>query len=381
MTRRVLLVDDEENVLHGYERNLHRRFEISTATSGRDALALIEHSAPFAVLVADMRMPGMSGLDLLMEARLLCPDTVRIMLTGNSDQQTAMEAVNHGRVFRFLTKPCSPDELGLAISAGIRQYELVTGEKQLLEKTLAGSIRVLSELLSLVEPDSFGRSWLLCQRVVQIGKHLGYPDPWTLEIAALLSPMGRVTLPGTLKAKLQADQLLTDHEQQLVDRICETGARLLGNIPRMEEVAAIIRYQSKGFDGSGFPQDDVKGDCLPLGARILKAVADFTDIERTRLSLPVALEELKLYHARYDPKVLEALEAQFGASPVAPTPSDAVVRVADLQEDMVLTRPLMTQSGQTILVSGTRLASAHLQMVSNLAELLDIQEPIYILRG
>ena len=108
MAHKILLVDDDRNILSGYQRVLRKAFDLETALGGEEALRLLTMDGPFSLVVADMQMPGMSGLELLDKAQTVSPDTIRIMLTGNTDQKTAADAVNQGQVFRFLTKPCSP---------------------------------------------------------------------------------------------------------------------------------------------------------------------------------------------------------------------------------------------------------------------------------
>src|SRR5206468_12475347 len=93
----------------GYKRTLHRDFEVNTAVGGMQALATIEESGPYAVVISDMRMPGMLGAELLCKVRVAYPDTVRMLLTGYTDIGAAMQAVNRGNIFRFLTKPCERD--------------------------------------------------------------------------------------------------------------------------------------------------------------------------------------------------------------------------------------------------------------------------------
>src|SRR5439155_4803424 len=117
MPDKILCVDDELNILKAYQRVLNGPFLIETATSGQDGLALVSADDPFAVVVSDMRMPGMDGIEFLRKMKEVAPDTVRMMLTGNGDQQTAIDAVNKGNIFRFLPKPCSPEDLGQAITA------------------------------------------------------------------------------------------------------------------------------------------------------------------------------------------------------------------------------------------------------------------------
>jgi response regulator RpfG family c-di-GMP phosphodiesterase len=376
MAEKVLLVDDEEAVLHGYHRVLHGRFELEVALGGVQAFQAVEGHGPFAVVVADMRMPGLSGLEVLREVARLSPDTTRIMLTGDLDQKTAMDAVNQGQVFRFLTKPCAAETLGAAIQAGIRQHQLVTAEKELLQQTLMGSLQVLTDLMSTLDPEAYGRGRTLRERAVLLARRLRFEAEWDLETAALLLPIGRIALPPELLAKLKAGGPLDLRERTLLDRVPETGAQLLANIPRLQQVAQIIRYHAKGYDGSGHPADGLGAEELPMGARILRALNDFTSLEDRRKSRKVALEELALHHGHYDPRVLEALYAQFG------TPAAAVAEstcpVEDLREGMILTRNILTRGGRPVLMAGLRLGAAHLVLLRDVVEILDIQEPVHV---
>jgi response regulator RpfG family c-di-GMP phosphodiesterase len=378
MANKVLLVDDEENVLHGFHRVLHRRFELEVAMGGPQALLAMEHHGPFAVIVSDMKMPGMTGLDLLQEARTIAPDATRIMLTGNLDQQTAMDAVNQGQVFRFLTKPCSPAHLAEVIQAGLRQHQLVIAEKELLEQTLMGCLQVLTDLLSNLDPQWLGRGRLLRDRAVALARALRFEPEWDLETAALLLGIGRVALPPEFQARLRAGATLDPREQDLLDRVPETGARLLAAIPRLHRVSEYIRYQAKGYDGSGVPADGVCGEEIPMGARILKALNDFTSLELKLRSRPVALEELALHRACYDRRVLAALYAQFG---VPASAAERPCAVEALQEGMVLARHVVTRSGRPVLMAGLKLGEAHLVLLRDVVALLELQEPVYVCHG
>jgi len=379
MADKVLLVDDEENVLHGYHRVLHRRFRLEVAMGGPQALLALEHHGPFAVIVSDMRMPGMTGLDLLRSAQELAPDATRIMLTGNLDQGTAMDAVNQGQVFRFITKPCSPEHLAEVIQAGLRQHQLVIAEKELLEHTLMGSLQVLTDLLSNLDPELFGRGRMLRDRAVALARALGFLAEWDLETAALLLPIGRIALPPELLARLKSGAVLDLRERTLLGRVPETGAQLLANIPRLRQVSQIVLYHAKGFDGSGYPADGVGGEDIPLGARILKVVTDFTDLELKRKSRKVALEEMALHQVHYDGRVLGALYAQFGTPAAAGgSAAESVCAVEALKEGMVLARSILTRGGRPVLMAGLKLGAAHLLLLRDLVDILDIQEPVHV---
>ncbi len=136
MNNNVLFVDDDENILDAYKRQLRQQFHIDTAQGGEQGLKTVNSRGPYAVIVSDLRMPGMDGIQFLSRVKEISPDSVRMMLTGYGDLQTAIEAVNESNIFRFLTKPCKKDVLTTAIDAGIEQYRLIGSEKELLEKTL-----------------------------------------------------------------------------------------------------------------------------------------------------------------------------------------------------------------------------------------------------
>ena len=165
---RILLVDDEPLVLEGLARQLGWEFDVSTAQSGARALELVQSEGPFAVVISDMRMPNMDGAEFLERARALDPDMVRVLLTGQSDLLQAIRAVNHGQLFRFLSKPCPPDVLVPTIQDAVRQHRLLTAERELLEKTLRGSVQTLLDTLALAQPDTFGRARRVEQYVVEV---------------------------------------------------------------------------------------------------------------------------------------------------------------------------------------------------------------------
>ena len=130
MTNKILFVDDDANLLASFRRQLRKQFQIETALGGLEGLELVDQNGPYAVIVSDFRMPHMDGIEFLARVREIAPDTVRIMLTGNADMQAAIQAVNEGNIFRFLTKPCAVDLLGESLNTGIEQYQRTTRERE-----------------------------------------------------------------------------------------------------------------------------------------------------------------------------------------------------------------------------------------------------------
>ena len=293
MEERVLFVDDDANVLEAYQRKLQHVLRVRTAEGAHAGLREIQEKGPFAVVVADMHMPLMNGIEFLKKVREIAPDTVRIMLTGNADIKLAMEAVNEGCVFRFLTKPCPAALMGESLIAAIRQYRLVTAEKEVLEGTLQGTAELLIEVLSWANPEIFGRAVHLRNLARAITAKMGMGNTWEIELAAMLCQIGMLALPPEILTKATGGEPLDDEEQRTVESVPAIGAELLERIPRLENVARIVMYQNKYFDGSGFPRDHVAGKEIPLGSRVLKVAADYLQLRSGGLSRADSVKALQ----------------------------------------------------------------------------------------
>lgn len=380
MSNAILCVDDEENVLAGFQRALRNRFSIDVALGGEEALAKMDPGAPYAVIVADMQMPGMNGIEFLLKAQAKSPDTVCMMLTGNADQKTAVEAVNQGHVYRFLNKPCSAETLASALEAGLRQYRLVTAERELLEKTLAGSVHLLTDVLAVVDPGAYGRGQTLREQMRAILQALSGRSSWECELAASLASVGCVIVPPSVLQRSRQHAALTADESQMLQSIPEAGSRLVAHIPRLEGVARIILYQHKNFDGSGFPQDDVGGKDIPAGARILKVLQDLMRMEAKALPRSEALETMQHCSGWYDPSVLAAVRNCFEHAGTATEllRKPRSVRLSELAPGQVLYADVMTPTGLMVIPAGQKITPAMLELLRNFGRLGEIIEPIKI---
>jgi len=140
---RVLLVDDDPSLLAALERQLRKRFDITTAAGGKQALEFIAKGDDFAVIVSDLQMPGLSGLRFLAQAREKLPDMVPVILSGKASLDLALDALNEGRIFRFLTKPCDSNVLSAAIDAAIERHAANLAERSLLDSMGGGAVEAL----------------------------------------------------------------------------------------------------------------------------------------------------------------------------------------------------------------------------------------------
>ncbi len=376
---RVLFVDDDPSILEAHRRRLRRDCTVETATNGADALRLVnaatESGNPYAICVSDLRMPGMDGARLLELVKAGAPDTVRILLTGHADVETAISAVNRAGVFRFLLKPCEPAELSAALEAAAAQYALVTSERELLEQTLRGSIAAFLEALSLAHPRAFAHSVRATRIVTQLSAALQPEGAWEFEIAAMLADIGAVTLPADVVDKLYGGTVLSADEQAMVDRLPEVVDRLVTPIPRLEHVREILRWRDRRHDGAAAtgttvgsrrPTPGPIGDQIPLASRVLKVARDFEELDSGGLSAADTVEIMRRRVGAYDPAVLSVLARIFHAEerPRVLTEVD-LTDLWDLPVGTRIARDLVTQGGTLLLSRGHELTPSTIERLRN----------------
>lgn len=352
---RILCVDDEEFVLDGMRDMLRRAFHVHTATSAAEGIALLRKEPDaYAVILSDMRMPGMLGAEFLREARTVAPAAVRMLLTGHSDIDSAIRAVNDAQLFRFLTKPCESEQLVRACIAALAQHRLITSERVLLEQTLRGSVNSLIEMLALASPAAFGRAGRVRELVRKVADQLAPANRWEIEVAAMLAHVGAVTLPPDTAEKLYAGDTLTAEEQEMVERMPHFARRLLNKIPRLEGVLAIIDTYHR-------PLDTV--DFVPAGARLLKMAVDYEEMESSGLTDVVALGALQ-GRGCYDADLITALGNAIGVGGRM-----RVVRelsLSEIHQGMMLADDVRSVTGSLLVARGQTVTEQVAERLANL---------------
>jgi ActR/RegA family two-component response regulator len=350
MTDKVLFVDDEPAVLDGYRRMLYREFEVNTAVGAEKGMAMIRADGPFSVVISDMRMPGISGAQFLAEVRQTTPDTVRMLLTGYTDLKAAIDAVNEGNIFRFLAKPCEKDVLAKAITTGFVQYRLVTAEKELLENTLMGSIKVLSDVLSAASPEAFGRSRRIARYVRHLVSAFNLPSPWRFEAAAMLSQLGCVTLDPDVIQRAYLGEVLSPEDQSRFDAHPQVAKDLLVNIPRLEAVAWMISQQLVKETPDADPNSPVSGAAtIGFGAKMLKLAVAVDNLTLKGLSEEKAIARLHERRAEFGPEMLAALA---GIKPEGATMELRKLPLAKVRAGMFLQQEIRTKAGMLVVAKG-----------------------------
>jgi response regulator RpfG family c-di-GMP phosphodiesterase len=374
----ILLVDDDENLLTSFERNFRQRFTVLTSNSGESGLQRIKENGNILLVISDMNMPGMDGVEFLSQVKKINPLIIRVMLTGRADINVAIQAVNEGNIFRFLTKPTTPAILEKIINDGLEQYRLVNGEKQLLSLTLNGSLEILNEVLGLTNPVAFGRSSRIKKIVQHILKLDEYENAWQYELAATLCLIGFISIPQPIQDKIYNKSTLNQNEKDMVTHAPKVAHDLLTKIPRFESIAEIILNQDKPFHL--YKEAEGMGNKAPvaLGSQILKLAMDVDGF----ISAGVAAEEIKHKLIKnveniYNPRLTVTLMDYFTDYEHYNT---VTLSVVDLVEGMVLDQNVFSTSGALLMVKGQEITETVLPRMINFQKYVGILEPIKILK-
>lgn len=367
----ILFVDDDQEILASYARAFRKRYAVETAAGPEVGLEMLAGGLDVAVVVSDLRMPGMDGVEFLGRVRELRPEAVRIILTGFADIGVAMAAVNKSKVFSFLTKPCPEEDLEEALAMALRQHQLLVSEKELLRGTVRGTIKLLTNLLEMVNPEAFGKSSRVKRLAVDLATYLGMEDSWRLDLAAMLSQIGCAAMPADTLRKAYRGEPLPGNKAYEFAMHPKIAADLVSNIPRLREVAEIIAYQEKRYDGGGLPPDGTSGERIPYGARVLKVALDFDTLEalyRHRRpddnAVALALERMRDRTGWYDSEILGALES------LATMPDGFEPRLVPMEEllaGMLLDEDVFDLKGELALGRGLELNTVSIRRLASLA--------------
>ena len=366
----VLCVDDEPLVLEGLERTLRQTFQVVTETKPLAALALLERNEQkFVAIISDMRMPLMDGAKFLACAAEIAPNSTRVLLTGHAELNAAIAAVNTGRIFRFLCKPCAPNELLSAVQAAADQHQLVTLEKRLLEETLTGSVRLLTEVLTLVAPQIFTRNQRIQAYVLHLARRLGRSDAWRFELAACLSMIGCVSLAEDTFNRMLAGTPLDEQESQAFAEHPLTAHGLLKKIPRFEDVAEMILLQSDTANAEAAKPD------VRLGASMLRVARDVEQCVAAGASEAEAVAKLQVNRSPQEQQLLELLS---GFQSVASAGQLRELRVGQMTAHMVLEDDVKTKSGVVVVPGKKQLTQPLLERLLRFARAGVLIEPIRV---
>lgn len=373
----VLFVDDEVNLLQSLSRQVRGYVIAELATSPLEAIELLRQAArgeggpTFAAVVTDMRMPVMDGTEFLRQARGICPNTTRLLLTGFADVDSAIAAVNEGSVFRFLTKPCSTVTLRSALSDAIEYHRLVNDKNELLERTLRGAVGALIETLAMADPAAFARASRLGRLTYGIASQLGMPDAWKVEVATTLGQIGAISLPPEALEALAVGRSSDPVISEMINELPALAGHLLGRIPRLEDIREIVRTQE--------PVESPNAVRLSLASRaalIVQAVREYDAFINRGYSPEHAIKTLQS-RGHHSPDILEALRSVVTAFHSAEV---AEIDIRQLRPGQVLAADLRAKTGMLLVAHGHALTEEMLARIRNFARLAGLADQPVIIR-
>ena len=390
-THNILFVDDEENILSSLTRLFRREgYNIFTAGSGPAGLEILKQQN-ISLILSDQRMPEMIGAEFLSLAKDVSPETIRIMLTGHTDIKSAMDAINKGAVYRFITKPWNDDEIRITVKEALRNYDLVQENRALNELTAAQNAelkdlnqnlekkveertaevrRLYSQLnesffdaiwafagiVEVYDPYLGGHSKRVAAMTRAVALEMGIEDKEVdiIEAAALLHDIGLIAVPRTIMVK-PVNSLSRD-EAAIVQQHPILGQDMIKGVENLRSVGMLIRHHHERFNGKGYP-DGLSGQAIPLGARIVSLCDLFDELQNKRQSSKMvpAHEILRIFLADtsgfFDPDVVAVLKAQIGQQevPEVKEPTEIAIPIRSLQTGMKLSLPLLSVEGKLLI--------------------------------
>ena len=358
MNNKILCVDDEESILRGFQLNLRKDFELHLASDGVEGLEIFEKEGGFALVLSDMRMPRMNGAEMLAEIKKRDHEVSTILLTGHTDFDSAMAAVNDGNVFRMLSKPCPPERLIKVLNDGLEQYDLIRSKRILLDQTLRGAVDALAESLSTAKPLFFGRVQRVRRMANELAMKQDVPNAWRVDVASVFSQLAYLALPENVTEDVYYRRDLSKEVKALLAKFPEDTRNILNKIPGLEEVGEIL----KSVDVQ-YRFEEEKEDGVRLAASILKVALDFDYYEEQGYNRSIIVSTLKERNKDYDPKITQSLSDLIVIAEETSTLQE--IKIDDIDIGMRLSQELRLDDGFLIAAAGTDVDRQLLKVIRN----------------
>jgi len=358
MNNKILCVDDEEAILRGFKLNLNNKFELHFASDGIEGLELFKREGGFATVLSDMRMPRMSGAEMLHEIKKIDSEVVTVLLTGHTDFESAMAAVNDGNVFRMLSKPCPPDVLRKVLRDAIEQYDLITSKRILLDQTLRGAVDALSQSLAITQPLFFGRAQRVRRMANGLAEAVQLVESWRVGVAAIFSQLAYLSIPNHLSESVYYRKDLKPELKAMLKDLPEETQKIIDLIPGLTDIREILQridIQPK------FEVDDGSG--IRTAASILRVALDYDYYQEQGHADALIIQTLISRADTYDQKITEALSQFIDAD--SNSYSLEEIDTKDLAEGMRLNQDLLLEDSMLIASSGADIDRSLLKIVRN----------------
>ncbi|MEC8812425.1 MAG: HD domain-containing phosphohydrolase [Pseudomonadota bacterium] len=427
-TATLLVVDDEENILSSLVRLFSDEdgFDVIAKSSATDALAVLE-DRPVDIIISDMRMPIMDGATFLAQAAQRWPDTARMLLTGFSDMESTVRAINEGHISHYISKPWDDNDLVDKVKNALelkrlreqnkvllqikeqqraelqaltenqeaiirsRTEELQQTASQLdvayqeLQESYYQSIPLLSNLVEMNERHKKNHAARVANIAKIIGEEMQLPDREMrqLFIGALLHDIGKLGLEQSIRGK--STDSMSPLERKRYQQHAILGESALLSFDPLRDAAQIVRSHHERFDGKGFP-GKLSGSDIPLGARIVAVANDYDNILLPNNFLGKNLNDMQAHEfiiqesgKRYDPQVVSAFDAVIDkVRLLLAKDREALLPLDKIEPGMTLSQDLINQHGMVMLVAGRVLTEAHIKKLQQFERAFDTKLMISI---
>lgn len=274
----ILAIDDEQNNLSLIKRTLRNYYDVLIASSGEEALKIVEERGPeISLIVSDQKMPFMEGTEFFKQISEKYPNIIKILLTGHSNIDILVDAINECHLFQYVLKPFEPDQLCMIIENGIKKYELSYSKVQILQdlsELFYKTIKSIAQALDAKDKYTHGHSMRVTLYALALAKKMELPDNLLEEIetTGLLHDIGKIAIPEKILLK---PGKLTEEEYDVIKTHPELGEKLVEGIEKLRLISAWLKSHHERYDGRGYP-DGLAGEEIPISSRII-AIADTYD--------------------------------------------------------------------------------------------------------
>lgn len=364
----IFIIDDaEDNRLILEELTQSLGYQAKMAENGRKAQLLLPAITP-SVILLDINMPEMNGKEFLewIKSDSRYKEIPVLMVSAVEETEEIVACLKLGAQ-DFINKPFEVEILKSRIKRAIERVTAKKQEKELLEKTFVGSVKILSNILTVLSPTIFGKSARIQRFAKLLALELQYEDIWEIELAGLFSLVGTITLSPEIMERFLQGKVLNPEEQAYFDSHPRIGAQLLSNIPRLEGIADIIRHQNDSTT-----EIDSK---MPYGSMILKAAMEFEIIHRKSANPAEFTTHLKAKEIVFRSDIRAAMEKVMQmeyAQDVKP------LNVTQIKVGMVFAKDVLTKTDSKIFGQWQEVSDAFLERLHLIHKKIGIREPIAI---
>jgi len=343
----ILVIDGDTNLLRGAESALRGIAPVRTAANSEDAMLALRDTGTYAVILCALSLKGIESGLLQSWLRELHPNSVRLLMVGKENMRVLSNAINVAAPFRLLAKPFTAESLRHSTIDAMAEYSRAMAEHAIIEETLHGSLEAIAAMLAVVQPAAFGRAVRLRRMATLLADKIGIPDKWEIQIAALLSQFGTLSLPGELVERICHNHPIAAAENAQLLAAVDATLHLLEPIPRMARVCEILKrielVPARDLHGDRHPQ--LTGDA----ERVLTLAIDFDALCAEHGSADEALRVMESHLVRYHAPYFDALRELVGV-PNAATLVD--VPLADVRVGQVFAADVRSPNDLLLVARG-----------------------------